>query len=295
MKDLVAMVKSIKNIVLTGAPGTGKTFLAKDIARQIVGKDNETDNVTLIQFHPSYDYTDFVEGLRPVDKGEMQIGFRLEDGIIKTLCKKAIENEDKEFVLIIDEINRGEIAKVFGELFYSVEPSYRGEVGKVKTQYYNLIPDGDAFKEGFYIPKNVYLIGTMNDIDRSVESIDFAIRRRFAWKEVKAADTADEMFQKEIPQYKDEALKRLHSLNDTISDGSMEMLNESYHIGGAYFLYLKDYEGDYEKLWDYHLLHLLREYLRGTEDMDINLEKLKNAYNLVPVKNDGGSDDQDEG
>jgi 5-methylcytosine-specific restriction endonuclease McrBC GTP-binding regulatory subunit McrB len=295
MEDWVTLIKSNKNIVFTGAPGTGKTFLARELAKQIVGSDNEKNNVEFVQFHPSYDYTDFVEGLRPVNKGEMQIGFKLEDGIFKTFCKKAIEQKG-DFVFIIDEINRGDISKIFGELFYSLDPGYRGEKkGRVKTQYSNLILEGDKFEKGFYIPENVYLIATMNDIDRSVESIDFAIRRRFTWIEVKASDTAEEMFQKEIPKYKDEALERLYALNNVISDGSMEILNESYHIGGAYFLKLKEYKGDYEKLWEYNLRHLLREYLRGTEELEANLAKLKNAYDLVQTNCDGGSDgDQDE-
>jgi len=294
MEDLVTLIKSNKNIVFTGAPGTGKTFLVKEIARQIVGADN-ADNITFVQFHPSYDYTDFVEGLRPVKKDDKQIGFELNDGTFKIFCKKAIKQKGQDFVFIIDEINRGDISKIFGELFYSLEPSYRGEEGRVKTQYDNLIPESDIFKKGFYIPHNVYLLATMNDIDRSVESIDFAIRRRFTWIEIKASDTADEMFQKKIPQYKDNALKRLYALNNAISDGSMEMLNESYHIGGAYFLKLKEYEGDYEKLWEYNLLPLLREYLRGTEELMANLNKLKDAYDLVPIESDGESDDQDEG
>jgi len=294
MEDWVALVKSNKNIVFTGAPGTGKTFLARELARRIVGSDNISDNIKFVQFHPSYDYTDFVEGLRPEKKAEGQIGFKLEDGIFKKFCKEAIGQKDKEFVFIIDEINRGDISKIFGELFFSLDPDYRGKNYGTITQYDNLIPEGDIFKKGFYIPENIYIIATMNDIDRSVESIDFAIRRRFTWIEVKASDTADEMFQKEIHQYKDEALERLHSLNDVISDGSMEMLNESYHIGGAYFLKLKEYNGDYGKLWEYNIRPLLREYLRGNEDLEANLNKLKNAYDLVSVKSDGDND-QNEG
>lgn len=293
MEKWVTLVKSGRNAIFTGAPGTGKTFLAKEIARQIVGPDNEASNTEFVQFHPSHDYTDFVEGLRPVDKGEMQIGFKLEDGIFKQFCKKAIANEDKKFVFIIDEINRGEIGKIFGELFFSLDPGYRGEKGNVKTQYYNLIPKGDIFKEGFYVPENVYIIGTMNDIDRSVESFDFAMRRRFTWIEISASETADGMFGKEIPQFKEEAVKRLNALNDAISD--IETLNESYHIGGAYFLKLKEHDGDYEKLWEYHLFPVLREYLRGTEDIEENMDTLKKAYDLSPAENNGDDDDQDEG
>ncbi|WP_305155979.1 AAA family ATPase [uncultured Duncaniella sp.] len=99
---------------------------------------------------------------------------------------------NKPFVFIIDEINRGEISKIFGELFFSIDPGYRGKKGKVKTQYQNLITDkSDPFYDGFFVPDNVYLIGTMNDIDRSVESIDFAMRRRFAWQEIIAADNTE--------------------------------------------------------------------------------------------------------
>ena len=110
----------------------------------------------------------------------------LKDYIDKT---KNIQNTEKKFVFIIDEINRGEISKIFGELFYSIEPAYRRASGRVQTQYSNLIPGDDIFKDGFYVPENVFIIGTMNDIDRSVESFDFAMRRRFAWREISAKES----------------------------------------------------------------------------------------------------------
>ena len=136
-----------------------------------------------------------------------------------TLVQKAIFNGYKnKYIFIIDEINRGEISKIFGELFFSIDPGYRGERGLVKTQYQNLITDeSDPFYEGFYVPENVYLIGTMNDIDRSVESMDFAMRRRFAWIEVKA-DENTEMLDEKLSDMKDEIVSIMKRLNAAIWD-----------------------------------------------------------------------------
>ena len=176
---------------------------------------------------------------------------------------------------IIDEINRGDISKIFGELFYAVDPGYRGKDGKVTTQYDNLIDETDLYYGGFYIPKNVYIIGTMNDIDRSVESMDFAIRRRFTWKEIEAKDAVG-MWDDTIPEYKDEALAKMTSLNEVIEQ--TESLSKAFHIGPAYFLKLKEYNGDFRKLWDLHILPLLKEYLRGTFDSETALKNLSAAY-----------------
>lgn len=173
----------------------------------------------------------------------------------------------KNYVFVIDEINRGEISKIFGELFFSIDPSYRGEKGAVYTQYANM----HETDEKFYVPKNVYIIGTMNDIDRSVESFDFAMRRRFVWQEITAEESAENM---NLPK---ECKDRMKSLNDKIS--GFEGLGSSYHIGGAYFLDengapIKDYEGT----WNLRLEPLLREYLRGMPNADDKLDELREAY-----------------
>ncbi len=272
MKNMSKYGKQILNsynLILRGAPGTGKTYLARQIAEELTGGNEE--QIGFVQFHPSYDYTDFVEGLRPVsDKG--QIGFKLQDGIFKKFCKKAKENPNKKFVFTIDEINRGEISKIFGELFFSIDPDYRGEKGAVSTQYANL----HETDEKFYIPENVYIIGTMNDIDRSVDTFDFAMRRRFRFVEIKAADTMgmwennDEFDNDKI----EEARIRLTNLNKAISN--TEGLNSHYHIGPSYFLKLKDL--DYDILWSDYLEPLLKDYLRGSYDEVEKLAELKTAY-----------------
>ena len=164
----------------------------------------------------------------------------------------------------------------------------------VQTQYQNLITESDIFYDGFYIPENVYIIGTMNDIDRSVEAMDFAMRRRFAWKEI-TASVASIMFESKIPDIKDDATKRMNNLNNAISD--IEGLNTSYHIGPAYFLkielynYQNNLKNAWESLWDNHLKGLLYEYLRGYEAEEImrHLENLENAYNLKESEDYNGT------
>ena len=395
-----------KNLILNGAPGTGKTYLAKQVAAQIIyegnvpeGFEEDTNFIEqcgFVQFHPSYDHTDFVEGLRPKnDNGN--IGFERKDGTFKEFCAKALQNlldskktvqalqnelsardlleefieeamdngtkfetsgtknefyiidnkeksiivripanektseislpksdlttllenkanikgggdiqtyfgrkhrtqadsyiyvlydalvkkathstktksvspvPEKKFIFIIDEINRGEISKIFGELFFSIDPGYRGVKGKVQTQYQNLIGDDDPFKDGFYIPENVYIIGTMNDIDRSVECMDFAMRRRFTFKEITAEESGINM------GLSGEATKRMQSLNNAISE--IEGFNSSFHIGAAYYLGVTDYN----ELWELKLQGLLKEYLRGMPDAEDTLETLKKAYEL---------------
>ena len=205
----------------------------------------------------------------------------------KTTYIQNIYNEYNNYLFIIDEINRGELSKIFGELFFCIDPGYRGKKGLVKTQYQNLITDeSDPFYEGFYVPENVYIIGTMNDIDRSVESMDFAMRRRFAWKEVKANENTSML--DELGELKNEVIRKMNRLNTAIwneeTNEGIEGLSAAYHIGGAYFMKLKLYlEGDnkteaYRKLWENHLRGVLFEYLRGSLNATENLSMLEKTF-----------------
>ena len=197
----------------------------------------------------------------------------------------SFDNCTKNFVFIIDEINRGEISKLFGELFYSIDPGYRGKSDKTLplSQYHNLIPEGDIFKDGFYVPDNVYIIGTMNDIDRSVESMDFAFRRRFAFIEIKAEDRLSMLDELKDKSLKTKATNRLKNINKAISE--IECLSPAYHIGASYFLKLNNYEGHFELLWEYHIEGLLREYLRGMRNVDDTIKELKKAYDNESAPN----------
>ena len=299
------------NLILTGAPGTGKTFLARQMAANIIGVDmtnlDNNDQFGFVQFHPSYDYTDFVEGLRPQPDGS----FKRQDGVFKSFCAKAAiaekEDKDKEkdeknkrkFVFVIDEINRGEISKIFGELFFSIDPGYRKKEDRipVRTQYQNLIdddesltPDNYRFKKGFYVPSNVYVIGTMNDIDRSVESMDFAFRRRFSFYEVKATDTQYSIL-KDVSSF-DEAIKKMNSLNKAIEN--IEGLSPAYHIGAAYFKKITLYENERESwilLWNNHLKGLLFEYLRGKPNTMDLLKQLESAYFGKDINTEEGQEE----
>ena len=298
------LLKNNKNLILTGAPGTGKTYMAKKIAKEITKDDS---HIGFTQFHPSYDYTDFVEGLRP----DQSKSFERVDGVFKSFCKCAYlglpvnaslndintaeekyvkerksEGCQEPYVFIIDEINRGEISKIFGELFFSIDPEYRVDVNrqKIQTQYQNQIKDQkDLFKDGFFVPKNVYVIGTMNDIDRSVESMDFAFRRRFAFYEVKA--TGDMLDSLEIGV---ETIGKLKATMNALNEAVVESgLTEAYQIGAAYFKKIvkfynfnkvREFNQAMEKLWNYHLKGTLYEYYRGEPDADKKMAELKKAY-----------------
>lgn len=316
-ENLKGILEKENNIILRGAPGTGKSYLSKEIANLLItSKNSELEKLEVesrigfVQFHPSYDYTDFVEGLKPTisDSGEMR--FELKDGVFKEFVNRAKKDLNNNYVFIIDEINRGEISKIFGELFYSIDPGYRGKEGEVSTQYsllgnkkvdYVIDNTGDNKKiltwykedevtEKFYIPKNVYIIGTMNDIDRSVDTFDFAMRRRFSFIEVTAKDSVENMG---ICEELGEKIKDLNKYIESEENDGLG-LGRDYQIGAAYFKKLndgiKDKEGKtiqesykdsnrkdelLKEVWNNKLEPLLKEYLRGEPSAEAKLEKMK--------------------
>lgn len=204
----------------------------------------------------------------------------------KASSTNAKPEELKPYIFIIDEINRGEISKIFGELFFAIDPGYRGKAGEVSTQYANLHSNPD---EKFYIPENVYIIGTMNDIDRSVDSFDFAMRRRFRFVEIKADDNTAMLASLNNDELEQEALRRMAALNDEIA--KTEELNENYQIGAAYFLKLKTLS--FDQLWTDYLQPLLQEYIQGMYDEPAIMKRFAEAY-FHPQQHNGNDDEADQ-
>ena len=274
IENATALLKANLQLILTGAPGTGKTHLAREVAAKFIGCKSDvldkSHQFRFVQFHPSFDYSDFVEGLKPrIVNG--QVDLELKDGIFKEFCLKAGQSPATQFVFIIDEINRADLSRVFGELFFAIEPGYRGK--SLSTQYSYIT------KADFNVPKNVFIIGTMNDIDRSVESIDFALRRRFAWLEIEATDELFNRIVNNLGAQHSQARTRYAKINNAIRD--IPTLGKPYQIGPAYFRKLENYldqPNPFEALWNNHLLVLIREYVRGFPDAADVENTLKSAY-----------------
>lgn len=392
IKEYVDLLRSSKNLVLTGIIGTGKTYLAKKIAKEMQAETK------LVRFHPAYSYSDFIGRQHLSNHKES-----LKDGDFTAFCKRALQNlldskktkeeleeeksiyetmtlfaetirdeifnngfyllcseknikitdltcssytvtsstgessivpwadmtdkyiiykkysnirwslskieklldinnnhlflllflkafdefqennwvkvsvdsvKRKDFVFIIDEMNKTDISKVLGEAYAIIEPENRGSKAKTLTQYTSRLPEYDLFSTGFFIPENVYIIGTMNDIDNQNRPMSFSTIRKFTWKEIKAADRIA-MWDEVIPEYKEKALNMMTTINNKID--AIPELNELYHIGPTYFLKLKNFDGNFEAFWDNYLEGILTRYLISIPNHSKIIAELKDS------------------
>ncbi|MFI3210495.1 MAG: AAA family ATPase [Peptostreptococcaceae bacterium] len=237
-----------KNIILSGSPGVGKTYLAKRLAYSILGK-KDIEKVKSVQFHQSYSYEDFIMGYRP-----SKDAFEIKNGVFYEFCMEAINNKDENYFFIIDEINRGNLSKIFGELFMLIESDKRSEEYKMKLIYSD---------EEFYIPKNVHIIGMMNTADRSLSIIDYALRRRFAFFNINPAFEKESFinYMKKVNKDKfDKLINEIVKLNIEIEEDLN--LGKNFKIGHSYFVYdVNNIDENWlNDVLNYEIIPILEEY-----------------------------------
>ena len=246
LQKLKALIKNKKNLILQGAPGVGKTFTAERLAFTLMGCIDK-QRVEMVQFHQNYSYEDFILGYKPNAEG----GFELRHGIFYKFCKKALNTPDKDFFFIIDEINRGNLSKIFGELLMLIENSYRGK--EIKLAYTD---------ELFTVPKNLHIIGMMNTADRSLAMIDYALRRRFSFFEMYPGFATDgfKNYQTSLANEKlDKVIQGIQALNDVICKD--DSLGHGFCIGHSYFCNQTEFTQEWlENVIEYDIQPMLKEY-----------------------------------
>lgn len=263
--DLINLLEYKKNIILQGAPGVGKTYTAKRLAFAMLGEKDEY-KVIQVQFHQSYTYDDFIMGLRPTAEG----GFVFAEGPFYTLCKRAEKDPGGKYFMIIDEINRGNMSKILGEMFSLIEKDHRGE--KIMLKYNS---------EMFCVPENVYIIGTMNTADRGLVMLDYALRRRFSFYTTLPAYKSDGFRARMIEAGNvkfNKIAKRIIELNKEIEKD--EMLGPGFMIGHSYFcINRKVTDEDLENIIHYEIMPLLEEY--WYDDADNKVEKWRDRFDAI--------------
>ncbi len=260
--NLVHLLQRKKNLILQGAPGVGKTFAAKRLAYAMMGEKDDR-RIMQVQFHQNYSYEDFVMGYKPNEEG----GFELKNGIFYRFCKRAANDSDKKYFFIIDEINRGNLSKIFGELLMLIENDYRDKT--IQLAYRD---------EEFSVPANLYIIGMMNTADRSLAMIDYALRRRFSFFEIKPSFD-NPVFQKELREKNDiylaNLVKAIIELNKVIEND--DSLGSGFCIGHSYLCDL-DNHYNLDNIVEYDIIPMLREYwFDNDERFYQEAQKLRNA------------------